>query len=145
MTVETTTKSVESIVNAIAPVIGAAVSAIAPETAPLVASAQAALTSAETVTNAVETEVPHNTAVAAIGAGVTALAGTPIVQSHPQAAAAPASRLRSLPGSRANSPSSNWVAVPWRRFIPPPYAATFYWDCAMSEVDFTPISRSSGH
>lgn len=87
MTVETTTQNVEAVVNELAPVIGAAVSAIAPASAPAVATAQAALTSAETVANAVEAEAPHHTAVDAIGAGVTALAGTPIVQSHPQAAA----------------------------------------------------------
>jgi len=80
MTVETTTQTIETIANA---VVGAAAAAGVPHAA----TAQAALSSAETVVNAVEAEAPHHTAVAAIGAGVTALASTPIVQTNAQAAA----------------------------------------------------------
>ncbi len=79
MTIESVTKEVEAIVDVAAPIVAAAV----PQAAPIVAG----VTSAESVVNAVEAAAPHNTAVAAIGAGVEALAATPIVQSNPQAQA----------------------------------------------------------
>ena len=87
MTIETTTSAVEGIVNEIAPVVGAAVSAIAPADAGLVETAEGALNAAESVTGAVEGNLPHNTALSDIAAGVQALAATPVVQSNATAAA----------------------------------------------------------
>jgi len=87
MTVETTTATVEGIVNEIAPVAGAVATAIVPGSAAAVATAEGALTAAETVANAVEANLPHHTALDDVAAGVAALAKTPIVQSHPTAAA----------------------------------------------------------
>jgi enamine deaminase RidA (YjgF/YER057c/UK114 family) len=53
---------------------------------PAAVTAAGAVQAVDAVTQAVEAAVPHNTAIAAIGAGVQALSQTPIVAASPQAA-----------------------------------------------------------
>ena len=78
MTVESTTQTVENIVNTLAPIVAAAV----PAAAPAIAGVQAA----ETVTNAVEANLDHHTAANDVAVGLSALASTPAVQSNPAVA-----------------------------------------------------------
>lgn len=82
MTTETEIQKVTQEVGSIASLVAPALTAAIPGAAPVVEGVQAVISTA----SAVEGAIPHNTAIAAIGAGVSALAATPIVQSNPQAA-----------------------------------------------------------
>ena len=78
-TLQTTTQTVEGIINGLAPIVATLV----PQAAPVVAGIEAA----ETVANTVEANLPHNTAVSDIAAGLNNLASTSLVQGNPVAAA----------------------------------------------------------